>query len=139
MKKDKNLLEEGLKFKPQFDRKGLIPVIAQDAKSGQVLMFAYMNKAALQQTIKTGYAVYYSRTRKKLWKKGEKSGHFQKVRQILVDCDQDCLLLKVSISAGQCHTGRKSCFYRKISDKKGIKLASIAKKVFNPLKAYKSK
>lgn len=139
MKTNKNMIEEGFDFTPQFDKKGLIPVIAQDAKTGQVLMFAYMNKEALQQTIKTGLAVYYSRARRKLWKKGEQSGHIQKVRQILVDCNQDSLLLKVSVSAGQCHTGRKSCFYRKIADKKGNKLKIIAKKVFDPRKTYKIK
>ncbi len=132
------MLEEGLNFKPQFDKNGLIPVITQDVKTGQVLMFAFMNKEAVKQTIKTGYAVYYSRSRKKLWKKGEQSGHFQKVKQILVDCDQDCILLKVSVSAGQCHTGRQSCFYRKITGKKGKDLKIISKKVFNPLKAYKN-
>ncbi len=133
------MLEEGLNFKPQFDKNGLIPVIAQDSKTGQVLMFAFMNKEAVKQTIKTGYAVYYSRSRKKLWKKGEQSGHFQKVKQILVDCDQDCILLKVSVSAGQCHTGRRSCFYRKVADKNGKRLKFIAKKVFNPLKTYISR
>jgi phosphoribosyl-AMP cyclohydrolase len=135
---DKSPIEESLDFTPQFDANGLIPVIAQDASSGQVLMYAYMNKEALKQTIQTGSAVYYSRTRKKLWKKGEQSGHFQKVEQILVDCDQDCLLLKVKVDAGQCHTGYQSCFYRTIADKSGKKLRIIAKKVFDPKKTYKN-
>jgi phosphoribosyl-AMP cyclohydrolase len=139
MKTDKNMLEESLDFTPRFDKNGLIPVIAQDSKTGQVLMFAFMNNEALKETIKTGCAVYYSRSRKKLWKKGEQSGHFQKIKQILIDCDQDCILLKVSVSAGQCHTGRHSCFYRKISDKRGKDLKIISKKVFNPLKTYKIK
>jgi phosphoribosyl-AMP cyclohydrolase len=130
-------IEESLDFTPKFDSFGLIPVIAQDAKTGQVLMFAYMNKEALEQTIQTGYAVYFSRTRKKLWKKGEQSGHFQKVEQILVDCDQDCLVLKVNVDAGQCHTGYQSCFYRTIAGKNGKKLRIIAKKTFDPKKAYK--
>jgi phosphoribosyl-AMP cyclohydrolase len=140
---NKTIIEESLDFTPQFDSNGLIPVIAQDAKTGQVLMFAYMNKEALEQTIQTGYAVYFSRTRKKLWKKGEQSGHFQKVQQILVDCDQDCLVLKVIVDAGQCHTGYFSCFYRTIapplsceSKRGGKKLRIIAKKVFDPKKAY---
>jgi phosphoribosyl-AMP cyclohydrolase len=129
-------IEESLDFTPQFDSNGLIPIIAQDAKTGQVLMFAYMNKEALEQTIQTGYAVYFSRTRKKLWKKGEQSGHFQKVQQILVDCDQDCLVLKVNVDAGQCHTGHFSCFYRAVADKTGKKLKMLAKKVFDPKKVY---
>jgi phosphoribosyl-AMP cyclohydrolase len=96
-----------------------------------------MNKESLNLTLKTGYAVYYSRSRKKLWKKGEQSGHFQKVEQILVDCDQDCLLIKVSVDAGQCHTGRLSCFYRRINPKNPKKLILITKKVFDPRKTYK--
>jgi phosphoribosyl-AMP cyclohydrolase len=135
---DKNTIEEGLDFTPQFDANGLIPVIAQDASTGQILMVAYMNREALEQTIATGNAVYYSRSRKKLWKKGEQSGHFQKVGQILVDCDQDCLILKVEVDAGQCHTGRQSCFYRTIEDKAGKKLKLIAKKTFDPRKIYKN-
>jgi phosphoribosyl-AMP cyclohydrolase len=135
---DKKQIEEGLDFTPQFDANGLIPAIAQDASTGQILMVAYMNREALEQTIATGNAVYYSRSRKKLWKKGEQSGHFQKVRQILVDCDQDCLILKVEVNAGQCHTGYQSCFYRAIEDKAGKKLKLIAKKTFDPRKIYKN-
>ena len=101
-----------MKFTPRFDKNGLIPAIAQDVKTGQILMVAYMNKKALDLTIKTGFATYYSRSRGKLWTKGEQSGHFQKVKQILIDCDQDCILMKVSVDAGQCHTGYNSCFYR---------------------------
>ncbi len=139
--------EEDLQFTPKFDASGLIPVIVQDAKTNQVLMSAYMNRKALELTIQTGYATYFSRSRRKLWKKGEKSGHFQKVRQILVDCDQDCLLLKVCVDAGQCHTGYQSCFYRAMKthpggasrSMKGTKkqLKFIAKKVFNPKEIYK--
>ena len=105
-------IEEGLEFTPKFDDNDLIPAIAQDAKTGQVLMVAYMDRAALDATIQTGCATYFSRSRKKLWKKGEESGHVQKVEQILVDCDQDCIILKVTVDAGQCHVGYKSCFYR---------------------------
>ena len=136
---EKRNIEEGLEFIPEFDNKGLIPAIAQDAKTGQVLMVGYMNKAALRQTIKTGYATYYSRTRQKLWKKGEESGHFQKVEQILVDCDQDCLILKVNINAGQCHTGYQSCFYRALAKGSGKKLKFIAEKTYNPKKIYKKR
>ncbi len=130
-------IEEGLQFAPKFDKSGLIPAIAQDSKTGQILMAAYMNRESLQLTIKTGYATYFSRSRKKLWKKGEESGHFQKVEQILVDCDQDCLLLKVTINAGQCHTGRQSCFYRALKKGSSKNLKFVAKKVYDPRKIYK--
>jgi len=131
-------IEEGSNFTPKFDDEGLIPVIAQDAESGQVLISAFMNREALEQTIQTGYAVYYSRSRQKLWKKGEESGHIQKVRQILVDCDQDCILLKVTVDAGQCHVGYQSCFYRAIKKSSSKKLEFISKKVYNPQKTYKN-
>ena len=133
----KKELEEGLAFTPKFDSDGLIPAIAQDATSGGILMMAYMNRDALDITIKTGYATYFSRSRKKLWKKGEESGHFQKVRQILVDCDQDCLILKVTVDAGQCHTGYQSCFYRALKPGSSTKLQLVAQKVFDPGQAYK--
>lgn len=129
-------IEQGTKFTPQFDStNGLIPVIAQDSKTGQVLMFAYMNREALDLTIRTGCATYYSRSRKKLWKKGEQSGHTQKVDQILIDCDQDCILLKVAVNAGQCHAGYQSCFYRALKPE-AKSLGFIAKKVFDPAKVY---
>ena len=130
-------LEENLEFAPQFDGNGLIPAIAQDARTGQVLMVAYMNRQALDATIQSGYATYFSRTREKLWKKGEESGHIQKVEQILVDCDQDCLVLKVSVDAGQCHVGYQSCFYRALSKNSDKKLEFIAEKVYDPEKTYK--
>jgi phosphoribosyl-AMP cyclohydrolase len=133
---DKKNTEETLDFTPKFGTNGLIPVIAQDAKTGHVLMFAYMNKESLDLTLKTGCAVYYSRSRKKLWKKGEQSGHIQKVEQILVDCDQDCLVLKVSVDAGQCHLGYQSCFYRRVDPDDPKKLTLIAEKVFDPEAAY---
>jgi phosphoribosyl-AMP cyclohydrolase len=91
---------------------GLLPVIAQDAVTGEVLMFAWMNAEALAETARTGDAVYYSRSRQRLWRKGESSGHVQKVREIRVDCDRDVLLLSVEQIGGiACHTGRRSCFY----------------------------
>jgi phosphoribosyl-AMP cyclohydrolase len=127
-------IEEGLDFNPRFDSNGLITAIAQDAKTGQILMVAYMNKEALELTLKTDRATYYSRSRKKLWKKGEESGHFQTVEKVLVDCDQDCLILKVSVDAGQCHVGYQSCFYRQVEDGK---LKFIAEKVYDPKTAYK--
>jgi phosphoribosyl-AMP cyclohydrolase len=131
------IIEEGTKLTPKFDANGLIPAIAQDSKTGEILMVAYMNVEALDLTIKTGRAIYYSRSRKKLWKKGEESGHFQKVDQILIDCDQDCIVLKVAVDAGQCHTGYQSCFYRAVKKGTTDQLDFIAKKVYDPKEVYK--
>ena len=131
------VIEDSLEFTPKFDSNGLIPAIAQNAKTGQVLMAAYMNREAIELTIQTGYATYFSRSRGKLWKKGEESGHFQKVEQILVDCDQDCLVLKVTVDAGQCHTGYQSCFYRALKKGNGKTLEFVAKKTYNPKDVYK--
>ena len=133
----KQTIEEGLEFTPKFDDNGLIPAIAQDAKTGQVLMAAFMNREALDLTIQTGYATYFSRARQKLWKKGEESGHLQKVEQILVDCDQDCLILKVTVDTGQCHAGYQSCFYRALKKGNSKELEFIAEKVYDPQKTYK--
>ena len=130
-------IEEGLEFTPKFDANGLITAIAQDSESGQILMVAYMNKEALDMTIQTGFATYYSRSRKELWKKGVQSGHIQKVRQILVDCDQDCLILKVTVDQGQCHVGYNSCFYRAVEQDNPNKLKLIAEKTYDPKEAYK--
>lgn len=130
-------IEQGLKFAPKFDENGLITAVAQDAETGQVLMVGYMNRQALDLTIQTGYATYFSRSRQKLWKKGQQSGHFQKVQQILIDCDQDCLVLKVTVDAGQCHVGYQSCFYRALDKKTKGKLKFIAEKVYDPQKTYK--
>lgn len=129
-------VEEGLEFAPRFDENGLIPAIAQDARTDQVLMVAYMNRQALEATIRSGYATYFSRSRRALWKKGQQSGHVQKVEQILVDCDQDCLLLKVTVDAGQCHVGFQSCFYRALKQKADKKLEFIAQKVYDPKATY---
>jgi phosphoribosyl-AMP cyclohydrolase len=131
------IIEKSLRFTPKFDENGLIPAIAQDAKTGQVLMAAYMNREALDLTIQTGCAVYFSRKRRKLWKKGEESGHIQKIEQILIDCDQDCLVLKVTVKGGQCHAGYQSCFYRALKKGSSKKLKFIAKKAYNPEKVYK--
>lgn len=100
--------------KVHWDEHGLVPVIAQEASSGDVVMFAWMNRDALARTVETGEAVYWSRSRKKLWHKGEESGHIQKVREIRIDCDEDVVLLKIEQIGGiACHTGRHSCFYQK--------------------------
>lgn len=96
-----------------FDDNGLIPAIAQDSQTGRILMLAWMNHEALQETVKNKVAVYWSRSRKKLWRKGEESGHTQKVHEIRLDCDADVILLRVEQIAGvACHTGRESCFFR---------------------------
>ena len=130
-------IEQGTEFTPKFDDNGLITAIAQDAETGQILMVAYMNRQALDLTIQTGYATYFSRARQKLWKKGQESGHLQKVEQILVDCDQDCLVLKVTVDAGQCHVGYQSCFYRALNKSSDKKLEFKAEKVYNPKEIYK--
>jgi phosphoribosyl-AMP cyclohydrolase len=96
---------------------GLIPAIAQDSETGKVLMFAWMNRESLQLTVDEGYAVYWSRSREKLWRKGEESGHKQKIVHIQLDCDEDVLLLSIEQEGGiACHTGRQSCFYRRLVD-----------------------
>jgi phosphoribosyl-AMP cyclohydrolase len=108
-------IEEGKTFSPKFDADGLVTAVATDSKTGDLLMVAHMNAEALQKTIATGEAHYYSRSRKKLWRKGEESGHVQRVVEMRVDCDQDAVWIKVEqVGAGACHTGRKSCFYRAI-------------------------
>ena len=131
------IVEEGLELNPRFDSNGLITAVAQDAKTGQVLMVAFMNEAALDLTIQTGYATYFSRSRQRLWKKGEQSGHVQRVEQILVDCDQDCVVLKVTVDAGQCHVGYRSCFYRALKKGTDKELEFVAEKVYDPGKTYK--
>jgi phosphoribosyl-AMP cyclohydrolase len=133
---DSKQIEQGLDFAPKFDATGLIPAIAQDAETGQVLMVAYMNREALDHTLATGRATYYSRSRGKLWKKGEQSGHAQTVKQVLVDCDQDCLILKVAVDAGQCHVGYQSCFYRALRPTSQSELEFIAEKVYDPDATY---
>ncbi|MDL1966755.1 MAG: phosphoribosyl-AMP cyclohydrolase [Candidatus Desulfofervidus auxilii] len=114
---------------------GLIPTIAQDYQTGEVLMLAFMNEEAWEKTQETGLAHYYSRTRKTLWKKGGSSGHIQKVKEIFVDCDNDTLLLKVEQIGAACHKGYRSCFYRKVESNV---LKVVRKKVFNPEEVYKN-
>ncbi|GAB1392308.1 phosphoribosyl-AMP cyclohydrolase [Rhodocyclaceae bacterium] len=99
----------------KWDEQGLVPAIAQDAASGEVMMFAWMNREALEKTAQSGEAIYWSRSRRKLWHKGEESGHTQKVLEIRVDCDKDVVLLKIEQTGGiACHTGRRSCFFNKL-------------------------
>jgi len=114
---EKHTLEEGDAFTPRFDAAGLIVCVTIDAVSKQPLMVAYMNRLALDRTIETGEAHYWSRSRGALWRKGETSGQIQKVSALFVDCDQDALVLEVTPGGdgGACHTGRKSCFYRKLT------------------------
>jgi phosphoribosyl-AMP cyclohydrolase len=100
--------------KLKFDEKGLIPAIAQDEKTGEVLMMAWMNEESLRLTIQSGYATYFSRSRNSLWKKGETSGHLQEVVSIAADCDFDCVLMKVKQTGAACHTGKRSCFFNEI-------------------------
>lgn len=101
----------------KWDEQGLVPAIAQDAATGEVLMFAWMNREALEKTAETGQAIYWSRSRRKLWHKGEESGHFQKVLEIRADCDNDVVLLKIEQVGGiACHTGRRSCFFNKLEE-----------------------
>jgi phosphoribosyl-AMP cyclohydrolase len=108
-------IEEGLTFQPKFDADGLISAVITDATSGELLMVAHMNAEALRKTIDSGDGWYFSRSRQRLWRKGESSGHVQRVVELRVDCDQDVLWLKVEQTGpGACHTGRHSCFYRVI-------------------------
>ena len=108
-------IEEGVDFSPKFDADGLIPAMAMDATTREPLMLAYMNAESLRRTLEIGEAVYWSRSREEFWHKGATSGHIQKIVEIRTDCDQDALVLMVEqIGAGACHTGRNSCFYRKI-------------------------
>lgn len=113
---DSDDVETTDKFAPKFGRDGLIPAIAQDASSSEVIMFAFMNKEALEKTITTGIAHYWSRSRAKLWRKGETSGETQKIVEIRTDCDQDVVLIKVKVlgRGATCHTGKRACFYRKV-------------------------
>jgi phosphoribosyl-AMP cyclohydrolase len=112
----KQELESGSEFAPRFNRDGLIAAIVADAGNGDVLMFAYMNEEALRLTIETGEAHFWSRSRNRLWRKGETSGNVLAVREIRIDCDQDCILLIADIGgdAATCHTGSRSCFYRRV-------------------------
>ena len=114
---------------------GLIPAIAQDWRSGKVLMLAYINRESWQETLATGNAVYFSRSRQKLWRKGESSGNVQKIKEILIDCDDDTVVFKVEqIGGAACHTGHESCFYRKLKSDGSVE--EIEGLVFDPAKVY---
>jgi phosphoribosyl-AMP cyclohydrolase len=119
-----------------FDKAGgLVPAIAQDADSGEVLMLAWMNREAYEETLRSGRAVYFSRSRNRLWRKGEESGNVQHVKQVLLDCDADTILLKVhQVGGAACHEGYASCFFRQVE---GDSLRVIAERVFDPAKVYK--
>ncbi|MCX5867504.1 MAG: phosphoribosyl-AMP cyclohydrolase [Proteobacteria bacterium] len=98
----------------KFDERGLVPAVVQDIKDGAVLMVAYMNRESLELTLRTGFATFYSRSRKKLWKKGEESGNVLKVKEVYYDCDGDCILVKAEPAGPTCHTGNRACFYRRL-------------------------
>ena len=121
---------------PDFATTPLIPVIAQDARSGAVLMLAYMNEDAYAETLQTRRVCYFSRSRNRLWRKGEESGHVQELKQILYDCDADTILVKVEqVGGAACHEGYESCFFREINPETGIATV-IADRVFDPEKVY---
>jgi phosphoribosyl-AMP cyclohydrolase len=117
-------------MKIKFDERGLVPVVVQDVNTKEVLMVAWANEEAIKLTKETGLAHYFSRSRRKLWRKGENSGNVQKVRRILVDCDEDTLLYEVEQTGGACHTGFRSCFYRTIEGE------VVGVKVFDPKEVY---
>lgn len=135
---DKKQIELGNDFAPKFDERGLIPCITVDADSNEVLMFAWMNKPALKMTIETGKATYYSRSRDKIWVKGESSGRYQIVEKILVDCDQDVIQIRVNMAKeGACHNGYRSCFYRSLDADNQLSLTyEIEERSFDPDKVY---
>ena len=132
-------LEEGAALTPKFDADGLVTCVATDAKTGDVLMVAHMNAEALAKTIATGEAWYFSRSRRALWKKGETSGHTQRVIEMRVDCDQDAIWIKVEQSVAACHTGRRSCFYRAVPLGKpgAVTLEFHDAQVFDPKSVYR--
>lgn len=120
----KDTIEKGLHFAPKFDEHGLIPCMTLDAHTGAPLMLAYMNETSLKMTLELGQAVYYSRSRKEIWHKGAGSGQFQRVVEMLIDCDQDAIVLKVEQQgSGCCHTGAPTCYYRRVPT--GAELAAL--------------
>ena len=135
--------EETNQLSPRFDERGLIAAIAQDAGTGEVLMLAWMNEQALNLTIETGIAHYWSRSRNSLWKKGETSGELQQVVEMRVDCDQDAVLMRVAVQGHgtACHTGRTSCFYRNVErqDDGSVKLVFTGAPRVNPSELYRNK
>ena len=139
MCKDINEIEEGLEFQPKFDASGLVTCVATDIVTGEVLMVAHMNDEALRKTVASGEAWYFSRSRNALWRKGETSGHVQRVVEMRMDCDQDAVWIKVGQSGAACHTGRRSCFYRKVDGAEGgLRLSFVdADKLFDPEAVYR--
>jgi phosphoribosyl-AMP cyclohydrolase len=131
--------EEGLALKPKFDAAGLVTCVATDAATGEVLMVAHMNDEALRKTIESGEAWYFSRSRNALWRKGETSGQTQRVVEIRLDCDQDAVWLRVEQKGAACHTGRRSCFYRKVTTSDGGTQLSFvdADRLFDPEAVYR--
>ena len=136
---DSNDIEEGLSFRPKFDASGLVTCVATDASTSEVLMVAHMNEEALRKTIATGEAWYYSRSRQALWRKGETSGHVQRVVEMRADCDQDAIWIRVEQTGAACHTGRHSCFYRKVEEAGGgARLSFVdANRQFDPKTVYR--
>lgn len=136
----KNEQEDSVEFAPFFDDRGLITAVATDAHTGEILMLAYMNEESLRLTLETGIAHYWSRSRNKLWKKGETSGNLQQVKEIRTDCDQDALWLKVQVDGhgATCHTGRNSCFYRRIlvDNEKAVLEVDGKERLFDPSMIY---
>lgn len=137
---DHAALEEGTTFAPRFDAHGLITVVTTEAGSNDILMVAHMNAEALSLTLETGIAHYWSRSRKSLWKKGETSGELQEVVELRTDCDQDCLIMSVRQTGrgAACHTGRKTCFYRKViaSENSAVLEDTGLPKLFDPKDIY---
>jgi phosphoribosyl-AMP cyclohydrolase len=131
--------EEGLAFQPRFDTSGLVTCVVTDAATGDVLMVAHMNDEALRKTVASGEAWYFSRSRNALWRKGETSGQTQRVIEMRTDCDQDAVWIRVEQVGAACHTGRKSCFYRKVETSEGRTALSFvdAERLFDPKTVYR--
>ncbi len=136
---DSTEIEEGLSLRPKFDANGLVTCVATDASTSEVLMVAHMNEEALRKTIATGEAWYYSRSRQALWRKGETSGHVQRVVEMRTDCDQDAIWIRVEQTGAACHTGRHSCFYRRVEAADGgARLSFVdAARQFDPKTVYR--
>ena len=136
---DSNDVEEGLSFSPKFDANGLVTCVATDAATSEVLMVAHMNEEALRRTIASAEAWYFSRSRNALWRKGETSGHVQRVVEMRLDCDQDAIWIRVEQTGAACHTGRHSCFYRKVEAADGgARLSFVdAGRQFDPKAVYR--
>jgi phosphoribosyl-AMP cyclohydrolase len=136
---DINDIEEGLAFRPKFDASGLVTCVATDADTCEVLMVAHMNDEALRKTVASGEAWYFSRSRNSLWRKGETSGHVQRVVEMRMDCDQDAIWIRVEQTGAACHTGRRSCFYRAVSKGEGgARLAFVdADRLSDPKAVYR--